>query len=435
MSLNYNYNYMDKIDNLLVKLENDDMYHETSCILGAFLGDSLGSYVEFQKGPELFQYVNFDYINQIWGTSPGQLTDDSEMALCSAYALLDGLLDDGCYINKNRFAFYYGLWLLSEPFDIGNTTKNSLNGVYDLKLCHNEYKTNLKGYEISLHNYIYSEKLYDVIEKKSFALNYNSLSNGFLMRKTPIAIYNLLLNEVSDVGEKIHLTDEKMSKKLNELDNLITHSNKITHECSHIYTLIISRYIYLKKINYIGDYYESILKYLENHIQSIKSENKKIFDDLLECIKYGRPKDFKFDPSTFYKNMGYFMYSLCLCLKYLNDYKTGYNYSYAKIMEEVIDYGGDTDTNAAIVGGVIGCITGYNSFNDKWLYKMLYFNANKGSRKRPFIFSPGLVLIYLDELSQCRKRNESRKIIIKEDNKNYRPRALCLLIKFLLRKK
>ena len=45
-------------------------------------------------------------------------------------------------------------------------------------------------------------------------------------------------------------------------------------------------------------------------------------------------------------------------------------YSYTNIMYEMLIQGGDTDTNAAIVGGLVGAYLGYNAI-DKELVKKL----------------------------------------------------------------
>ena len=53
-------------------------YYSLSCILGAFLGDSLGSnYKSIFKGDNKFK------------KPPGQITDDSEMAFSFAFAIMD----------------------------------------------------------------------------------------------------------------------------------------------------------------------------------------------------------------------------------------------------------------------------------------------------------------------------------------------------------
>lgn len=63
------------------------------------------------------------------GIEGGQITDDSEMAMC----LIEGLLDSkekekGVKImNLEKIVNFYKQWLLSPPFDIGLTTQSALN--------------------------------------------------------------------------------------------------------------------------------------------------------------------------------------------------------------------------------------------------------------------------------------------------------------------
>ena len=55
------------------------------CMLGAFIGDSLGSYLEFKTGriaPYLVRQAMSMSGGGSWSLQPGQVTDDSEMAMC-----------------------------------------------------------------------------------------------------------------------------------------------------------------------------------------------------------------------------------------------------------------------------------------------------------------------------------------------------------------
>lgn len=54
------------------------------------------------------------------------MTDDSELAIC----LARGLLEDTTRLNLDNVAMYYKNWIDSRPFDIGNTTRNALGGLY-----------------------------------------------------------------------------------------------------------------------------------------------------------------------------------------------------------------------------------------------------------------------------------------------------------------
>ena len=95
-----------------------------SCIFGAFLGDALGAYCEFKSS----SLDNINYIfqgNPMFGDSPGQVTDDSEMAMSCAFGIMDN--PDMLKLNSDYLYYYYGCWYLSQPNDIGFTTRNALS--------------------------------------------------------------------------------------------------------------------------------------------------------------------------------------------------------------------------------------------------------------------------------------------------------------------
>ena len=59
-------------------------------------------------------------------------------------------------------------------------------------------------------------------------------------------------------------------------------------------------------------------------------------------------------------------------------------------MNQICCFGGDTDTNAAIVGAVIGPLIGYKNFGEKDFEKMVSLVP-----KKRFIFTPALMVIYV----------------------------------------
>ena len=97
-------------------------------MIGAFIGDSLGSYLEFNMGPQKEQDVieGMKMPGQgTWGLAPGQITDDSELAMCQ----LRGLVEGKGTLNLALIARYYGRWLKDGPFDCGFATQNGLRGI------------------------------------------------------------------------------------------------------------------------------------------------------------------------------------------------------------------------------------------------------------------------------------------------------------------
>ena len=98
-----------------------DMYISLSCILGAFLGDSLGGHCEFMSTSP-FNHERI-YTNERFKN--GQVTDDSEMAISKAFAIMD--MPDVNNLDQNLLFYYYGIWIFSMPLDQGFTTSSALH--------------------------------------------------------------------------------------------------------------------------------------------------------------------------------------------------------------------------------------------------------------------------------------------------------------------
>jgi ADP-ribosylglycohydrolase len=58
--------------------------------------------------------------------NPGQVTDDSEMAMCILHGLTDSIKDGKATLNLDILQSYFGRWYQSNPFDIGITTREAL---------------------------------------------------------------------------------------------------------------------------------------------------------------------------------------------------------------------------------------------------------------------------------------------------------------------
>ncbi|MCA9797268.1 MAG: ADP-ribosylglycohydrolase family protein, partial [Candidatus Eremiobacteraeota bacterium] len=90
-------------------------------ILGQLVGDSLGSQTEFSTPEQIARDFPAGPGRPVDGQGPfnllaGQPTDDSEMALCLARALIEG----------SSASLAYQHWYESGPFDIGRTTFSAL---------------------------------------------------------------------------------------------------------------------------------------------------------------------------------------------------------------------------------------------------------------------------------------------------------------------
>ena len=190
--------------------ENNDFYKCLSCIYGAFLGDALGAYCEFHP-PNPDNYKNILKGKPMFGDSPGQVTDDSEMAMCCAYAIMDN--PDMLRLDSDYLYYYYGCWFLSHPRDIGYTTRSALK-IFKTRDFDPNKKNNFQNN-------------FNIIKN----LNYKSLANGFLMRTSTFISwcyyrFKKLIEETFKTLENEKLFELfEIIKIQAKKDNICTHPN------------------------------------------------------------------------------------------------------------------------------------------------------------------------------------------------------------------
>ena len=109
--------------------------------------------------------------------------------------------------------------------------------------------------------------------------------------------------------------------------------------------------------------------------------------------------------------MGYYFHAFRLTLYYLyffNEIKGKKNITrYREIMNQICAFGGDTDTNASIVGTVIGPLIGFRNFGQNEFQIMIRLVP-----KNRFVFSPGLMILYVHYLKMNINNQEKRKIFL-----------------------
>jgi ADP-ribosyl-[dinitrogen reductase] hydrolase len=100
------------------------LHRALGAYLGLAVGDALGATVEFMSGPEIV--ARYGLHNQLLGggwlhLKPGQVTDDTEMAL----ALGDALVASGGW-DLRAIANAFVAWMRRDPVDIGNTCRRGI---------------------------------------------------------------------------------------------------------------------------------------------------------------------------------------------------------------------------------------------------------------------------------------------------------------------
>jgi hypothetical protein len=73
-------------------------------------------------------------------------------------------------------------------------------------------------------------------------------------------------------------------------------------------------------------------------------------------------------------------------------------YGYEQAMRDILSKRGDTDTNAAIIGMVLGARDGLEGLDQNWVKKVLSWNIKKGGHQRPAFLVPGVSFMqYFDQ--------------------------------------
>ena len=125
----------DKLSDLDIE-KDKHKYLCLSCMYGAFLGDSMGSCCEFSSPSTENHLGIFQYENGIF--RPGEVTDDSEMAISASFAYID-IINNESWNVQDLIYYYYCLWRATGPKDIGNANSSALrywngNSIIDTKI-------------------------------------------------------------------------------------------------------------------------------------------------------------------------------------------------------------------------------------------------------------------------------------------------------------
>ena len=301
-------------------------------IYGQCIGDALGSRYEFLTSEEVKEKLQSDLKNGVldilgngfFKTEPGQITDDSEMALC----ILKVLAKYKKY-SRTKIAKEYIKWFDTKPIDIGKTISRA---IFTRKKSKNKR---------------------DMVEI-SQDLNYSSLSNGTLMRISPLAL----------LSSKISL---KKLEKIVYKECELTHPNPLIKEVSWLYVLAMVQCFKNKTKEEI---YETLIR---------ECTSPKIYVVLRDAqvraepvVAWVSPEKVDFIKTDSASCQGYFAVAIQNALYELMNGK-----DFETSMINIIKRGGDVDTNCAIAGSLLGAFYGLKKIPTLWIDKIKNY---KGSR-------------------------------------------------------
>ncbi len=314
---NYN-DYMNhKIYNSFEEHENGRIYGQYTnfidAIIGFAVGDAMGVPVEFKTRDNLKQKPVTDMIGEgTYNMPKGVWSDDTSMTL----ATIDSLIQKN-EINTNDIADRFLKWYrlgeytaTDEVFDVGNTTRIALE-----EYCRGEKTAEDCGMNDEMSN-----------------------GNGSLMRILPIAFY-LHAKEITD-DKEIYEIVKKVSS--------ITHAHEIS---------IMGCYIYVKLVLELLDE-----KYKDEAYKNIQKIDYSFFSN--ETIeKYSRilKEDITKQKIHSIKSTGYVVDTLeAVMWLFLNAE------DYNNTILNAVNLGNDTDTIAAITGGLLGIYYGIDAIKQEW---------------------------------------------------------------------
>mgnify|MGYP002624576823 CR=1 FL=1 len=375
------------------------IYNVLSCIYGAFYGDALGSFCELYEYDKNNHNKIFKQI-PVFGGQIGQITDDSEMAMSLAYAIMDNPSKES--LDVNYLYFYYGAWSKTDPLDIGIATRKAFEN-FDFV----QYHPKKQGFKN--------------IENNILNNNSQSLSNGFLMRKSTFIAWlfyrfygeiNKAFNEIKDTGPLLNLY--KKIRDLSRIDNQCTHPNAEADVASSFYCIMGLGIICKLRPNNILYKLECLCQN-EYFIKEGNENDKKFSIMFLKILNLFKSPNFDFynffgnkqSPNCVHgKGIGWYGHAFRLVIYYLLNYekyeeKTGFE----TIMGEICDLGGDTDTNCCIVGGIIGPLFGIQNFGKNFKKSLELIPLNRD------MFSIPLMIPYIIYLQKSNKDDE----FIKDD--------------------
>lgn len=287
---------------------------------GAAVGDALGVPVEFASRKSLQKDPVKDLRGYgCWNQPPGTFSDDSSMMFCTAESLCQGLdLND----MAKRFTDWYqhGYWgAHNEVFDIGGTTRRSLSRV-------------IKGTDPKLSGEFFEE----------------NNGNGSLMRILPLVYF---LSGESDIKTRYQVIKAVSS---------ITHAH---------FRSVFSCYIYVELgIQLLQENFETAYANMQSIVNGFIDQNDFNPEEIALFNRILKQQIWLL-PESAISSMGYVLDSLEASFWSIGKYPT-----YAEATLKAVNLGGDTDTTAAITGGLAGIIYGEQGIGKEWINKLAKTN-------------------------------------------------------------
>jgi len=274
---------------------------------GQAVGDALGTTVEFERGDAIASKYPRGVREVVGGgpfeLEPGQITDDTELALCLARSLtLHHRYDEDDVASR------YVAWCRGNPPDCGGTTRRAFGQLVP------------PGASVA-------------VTVRARALR-DSQANGALMRVSPLAISGSTLDP-----ETLH--------QLAAADASLSHPHEVCVAANQVFCFAIS---YALRTNATGpEVFETALAF---------ARATPSCTEVLPTLELARREL----PADAFANMGWVRHALQAAFHQLLHAR-----DFEQALVDVIGLGGDTDTNGCITGALIGSVFGVDAIPVRWV--------------------------------------------------------------------
>ncbi|MBI2565828.1 MAG: ADP-ribosylglycohydrolase family protein [Candidatus Schekmanbacteria bacterium] len=327
------------------------------CLLGQLAGDALGSLVEFQGRDSIAAAYPGGLRNLAdggaWNTIAGQPTDDSELALALARSLEQS---HGFDIEAVGRAYAY--WYRSNPFDIGTTTATGLSAAAAALLRGDSAAAGA--------------------QQAARAASAGSQANGALMRSCPLGIR----------GAEV---DPDVLAGWARADAALTHPHPVCCDSSALFVVAIAFAIAGGPTP--REVYERALTW---------GTGAGLEEAVLAVVRTARDER----PRHYSQQMGWVLIALQNAfyqLLHAPDLESG--------VVDTVMRGGDTDTNGAIAGALLGAVHGRRAIPPQWRDLVLSCRPVNGAANvhhpRPRAFWPVDALTLAEALLAPRPNDPS----------------------------
>jgi ADP-ribosylglycohydrolase len=308
---------------------------------GALIGDACGATLEFYPKEITEKDVNHAMTMPGGGmlrVGPGQITDDGELSMALWCVLRNSNPANGYPLEKVAEA--YVKWYDSMPFDIGRTCSIAFEAIHDQEK---------EGW---------TQQSLDQVLREIKSMSSSSEANGAMMRASPNAVWHAIhANRLDKPHEEVaHMAANAASE-----DARLSHPSAVTRDANAVYVYAITLLL-------LGSSPSDTITHIEKYT---------VCDTVRRWIEESKQPSL----GNYKENAGHVHHAFVAALWFLRHPFIGFE----EALKMILMKGGDTDTNAAIVGAMVAC---YQPLSDVMRRAVHTFDCARPARgiQRPIAY-------------------------------------------------